>query len=144
MEDDVVENYADLINELRLLTTVSAFLFGFLLAFGSGNSSLTDTERWMFFAAIIATATSTALFVLPSVYHRLQFPYHDWDKFQRRAHAFMMVGLPFLAAGFYFSLGLAVWERVEEGAFVIAAIPLIAVGIVLAFRRELSPPRRSS
>lgn len=144
VEHDVVENYADLINELRLLTTVSALLFGFLLAFGSRDGSGSDIERWSFFAAIIATATSTALFVLPSVYHRLQFPYNDWDKFQRRAHAFMMIGVPFLAAGFYFSLALAVWDRVEQGAFVIAAIPLVAVGVVLAFRREISPPRGSS
>ena len=137
-DDDVIESYGDLVNELRLLTTVSALLFGFLLALGPRPGEVSDTERWMFFGAIIATATSTAIFVLPTIYHRMQFPYHDWDKFQRRAHGFMMLGVPFLATGFYLSLGISVWDHVKEGAFIIAAIPIVAVGVVLLFRREIS------
>jgi hypothetical protein len=137
-DDDLIESYADLVNELRLLTTVSALLFGFLLALGPRPGSVTDTERWMFFGAIIAAGIATALFVLPSVYHHMQFPYRNWEKFQRRVHAFMMLGVPFLAAGFYLSLGISVWDHVQEGAFIIAAIPLVVVTVVLLFRRELT------
>jgi hypothetical protein len=136
--NDVVESYADLVNELRLLTTVSALLFGFLLALGPRTNEVSDTEQWMFFAAIVSVATAISLFVLPSVYHHLQFPYSNLDKMQRRTHAFLMLGLPFLAVAFYLSLGIAVWDRVEEGAFLVAAIPIVAVTVALAWRRGLS------
>lgn len=135
-QDQVVESYSDILTELRLLTTVSVLLFGFLLTVARNDVS--DIEKWLLFAALVAVASATALFVLPIAYHRAQFPYEDWEKFQIRAHGFMQVGFPVLAIGFYLSLVVGTWAQMEEAAFAVATVPVVVAGLALLFRRRLS------
>lgn len=134
--DQIVESYSDILTELRLLTTVSVLLFGFLLAVARNDVS--DLEKWLLFAALVSVASATALFVLPIAYHRAQFPYDDWEKFQIRAHGFMRLGFPVLTVGFYLSLVVGTWGQVEEGAFVVATVPVAIAALALLFRRRLS------
>lgn len=133
-ERDIVEDYADLLNELRLLTTVSVLLFGFLMTVAR-QGELTKAEQWLLLGAMIAVASATVQFVLPIVYHRAQFPYDDWDKFQLRVHGFIRMGLPMLGLGFYLSLALAAWVQFDEMAFAIALVPVLVAGITFAGRR---------
>jgi hypothetical protein len=135
-QDEIVESYSDILTELRLLTTVSMLLFGFLLA--TARSNLSDTEKWLLFSALVAVATASALFVLPILYHRAQFPYDDWEKFQVRAHGFMRAGFPAFGLGFYLSLVVGTWEQVGEVAFAVATIPVVIAALALLFRRQLS------
>lgn len=135
-KDEIVESYSDILTELRLLTTVSILLFGFLLA--TARSDLSDVEKWLLFTALVSVATATAMFVLPILYHRTQFPYGDWEKFQVRAHGFMRVGFPAFGLGFYLSLVVGTWEQVGEGAFAVATIPIVIAALALLFRRQLS------
>jgi len=135
-KDEIVESYSDILTELRLLTTVSILLFGFLLT--TARSNLSDVEQWMLFTALVSVATATAMFVLPIIYHRAQFPYGDWEKFQVRAHGFMRVGFPAFGLGFYLSLVVGTWEQVGEAAFAVATVPIVIAALALFFRRPLS------
>lgn len=135
-DGDIVETYGDLLNELRLLTTVSVFLFGFLL--NVARSDLNDSEEWLLLIAILSSASATVQFALPTIYHQAQFPYTDWEKFQLRVHAFVTTGLPLLGIAFYFSLALAAWGQFEEMALVIAFVPVIVAGLTYAGRRVLT------
>jgi hypothetical protein len=140
-ERDIVESYADLLNELRLLTTVSVLLFGFLLTVA--RSSLGAAEEWLLLGAMISAGSATIQFVLPIVYHRVQFPYDDWEKFQLRVHVFVRFGFPMLAVGFYLSLVLAAWGQFQAMALGVALVPMVIAGITFAARKfdALEPPQ---
>jgi fumarate reductase subunit D len=128
-EDDLIENYRAILNELALLTTVSVLLFGFLLA--SPGIADSDTQEWAYAVALILVATATLIFVLPVVYHHIQFPYRDFEKFQRRTHNWVTYGLPLLGIGFYLTLVLSITSIFNEASIIIAGVPLL--GTLIAF-----------
>jgi hypothetical protein len=131
--DRIVESYRDILTELRLLTTVSALMFGFLLATQSLAAS--GVQEWLYGVGLVLNATATVVFVLPVVYHRAQYPYHDWEKFQARSHFFIIAGTPMLAAGLYLSIALALWPRWGGVSLAVAALPLLIAGAVYQLRR---------
>ena len=133
VHDNLIDNYRTILSELNLLTTVAVLLFGFLLATAASAGS--DTEEWLYVVAMILVATATSVFLLPVAYHHLQFPYHDFEKFQARGHFWILIGLPLLAAGLYLSLVLAIWSSFSEASIVVAAAPLFMSGVVFAVRR---------
>jgi hypothetical protein len=55
----------------------------------SANSDILITKKEMGVVAI-------SLFVMPVIYHHIQYPYRDLEKFMDRSHRFMMFG-PILA-----------------------------------------------
>jgi len=134
--DVVTEDYRDILTELALLTTVSVLLFGFLLTTVRGDPS--GTEQWLSAIALISVASATSVFILPVAYHRLHFPYSDWDKFQIRSHGFISVGFPLLGAGLYLSLTLALWDLLGVGAFLVAVIPVAVAALLFVTRRSIS------
>ena len=134
--DVIVGNYHTLLNELSLLTTVSVILFGFLLAAPADARS--TAERWLLVVAMVAVATATLVFILPVVYHRLQFPYSDWKKFQLRSHGFISIGFPMLSAGIYLGLSLSIWDTFKAAAFLVAALPIVAALLIFLSRRQIS------
>lgn len=131
--DRIVDNYRTILNELSLLATVSVLLFGFLLTVARSDAS--TAERWILFAALICVATSTLIFILPVAYHRIEFPYENWEKFQRRSHYFITVGVPIFIAGVYLSIAVAIWDLTGVVSLAIAAIPLIVAFFVFLGRR---------
>ena len=134
--DVIVGNYHTLLNELSLLTTVSVILFGFLLAAPADARS--TAERCVLVVATVAVATATLVFILPFVYHRLQFPYSDWKKFQLRSHGFISIGFPMLSAGIYLGLSLSIWDTFKAAAFLVAALPIVAALLIFLSRRQIS------
>jgi predicted membrane channel-forming protein YqfA (hemolysin III family) len=134
--DEIIESYRDILTELRLLSTVAALMFGFLLT----TQSLAEgsIQEWLYGVALVLIATATVIFVLPVVYHRAQYPYSDWDKFQTRSHFFILCGTPLLAAGGYLGMALALWPRWEEPSLAVAALPLLFAGGVYLMRRQMS------
>ena len=126
--DSLVENYRTILNELALLTTVSVLLFGFLLS-SSGGFSNTTLEESLYSVAIVLVAMATLVFVLPVVYHHLQFPYSDFQKFQQRTHSWMMIGMPMLGGALYLSLSLAIWSLLDAWALLVAALPLAGTAL---------------
>lgn len=131
--DSLIENYRTILNELALLTTVSVLLFGFLLA--SAGIATSRAEEWAYAVALVMVATATLIFVLPVAYHHLQFPYRDFERFQRRAHRWVRFGLPLLGLSFYLSLVLSISAIFDEASIVIAGVPLLITLIAFYTRK---------
>ena len=78
------------------------------------------------------------LFVMPVIYHHIQYPYRDLEKFKVRSHRFMMFGL--IPAGVTCNTILGFGDRfaftVGRGiAFGLAAIPFLLVYILFKKRK---------
>lgn len=132
--DELIENYRAILNELALLTTVSVLLFGFLLA--SPGIAGSDLEEWVYAVALVLVATATLIFVLPVAYHHVQFPYRDFAKFQRRTHNWVVYGLPLLGISFYLTLVLSIASIAGEASIAIAGVPLL-VTLIAFFARKI-------
>jgi hypothetical protein len=65
----------ELLNEIRVALPGVQVLFAFLLVlpFQQRFETINDVERWVYFAALMASAAAAALLITPSVYHRLNF-----------------------------------------------------------------------
>ena len=50
-------------------------------------------EKIILVLALFSITIAVSLFVIPVIYHHLQFPYTSVDKFKRRAHRFIIFGL---------------------------------------------------
>ena len=130
----LIDDYRSILTELALLTTVSVLLFGFLLS-NVRNFADSALEEWIFAVDIVVVASATLVFVLPVAYHHLQFPYHDFAKFQARSHRWVLIGAPLLGAGLYLSLCLALWSLFDAWALGIAALPIAAMGAGFVLRK---------
>lgn len=133
-DSDLIEDYKEVLTELALLTTVSALLFGFLLA---NARAFADSrfEEWVFAAAVVLVASATLVFIMPVAYHHYEYPYKNFSKFQARSHRWVLLGLPLLAGGFYLSLTLAIWALFDAFALLVAALPLVASFIGFVIRK---------
>jgi hypothetical protein len=73
---------------------------------------------------------------MPVIYHHIQYPYGDFEKFKRRSHRFVIFGL--IPAGFTLYLGLELaLSSVTEAilAYMLAAIPFFLVYIFFRMRK---------
>jgi len=84
-KDRLTPDYGSLLRESAILTTFSVFLFGFLLNISVGSSShFTFIDKIMLLIALFSITISAILFIMPVIYHHLQYPYLDFDKFKDR------------------------------------------------------------
>jgi predicted membrane channel-forming protein YqfA (hemolysin III family) len=135
----------ELLNELRVVLPGVQVLFAFLLTvpFTNRFSSITNTQRQVFFATFLLTTAATALLIAPSAYHRLRWRQHDKEQMLRTANRLSIGGMVFLTlalvcatflvadlilhvtgaaivtavvAGFFawFWWGLPLWRRLED------------------------------
>ena len=100
-------------------------MFGFLLDISiNAAKEFAFIDRIIILVALFSVTISISLFVMPVVYHRVQYPYRDLEKFKIRSHRFMVLGL--IPAGFtlYLGLQLALPSSIPYfAAFILAAIP---------------------
>jgi hypothetical protein len=89
----------ELLNELRVALPGVQVLFAFLLAipFANGFPKLSELDRDVYFAALIATMVSTALLITPSAYHRFVFRQHDKEQLLETSNRLTIAGLGVLA-----------------------------------------------
>jgi Family of unknown function (DUF6328) len=90
----------ELLNELRVALPGVQVLFAFLLAvpFQRRFPDLVHRDRAVFYAALLATAISTALLIAPSSYHRLRWRDRDKERLLVISNRLTIAGLLFLAA----------------------------------------------
>jgi uncharacterized protein DUF6328 len=90
---------AELLQELRIALPGVQILFAFLLTvpFAQGFTRVTDFQRNLFFATLLATAASTACLIAPTATHRLRFHQGDRRYVIESANRLMIAGLVFLA-----------------------------------------------
>lgn len=136
-DDKLVQRYDTILKESALLSTFSGILFGFLL-----NMAINIPEHFEFIdkvtliVALYSTTVAASLFVMPVVYHHLQYPYGSLDKFKSRSHRFIILGL--IPAGLTLYLGLQLAIHSLLGlieSFILASLPFILVYFLFRARK---------
>lgn len=134
--DALVRDYNTVLRESTLLTTFTGILFGFLLTISiASGANLPLINKITILVAIFSITIAISLFVLPVVYHHIQYPYTDFEKFKRRTHRFMIFGFIPTGITLYLCLEIALSSLIREFAFVLAAIPFIFVYVLFIKRK---------
>src|SRR3954451_16430501 len=121
----------ELLNELRVALPGVQVLFAFLLAvpFSNGYKRITSFQKGVFFGTLIATAISTACFVVPTAYHRLNFRKREKERILLSSNKFAIAGIMFLAVSM---IGVIVLVTdviySETAAFVTGLVALLVFG----------------
>jgi hypothetical protein len=93
-KEDVIKDYDSVIRESSLLTTVCGFLFGFLLNISINTpKGFAAEDSIVLLVALYSVSFAVSFFAMPAIYHHLQYPYRDLEKFKLRAHRFMRFGI---------------------------------------------------
>jgi len=132
----------ELLNELRVALPGVQILFGFLLTvpFAQGFERVTDTQKTLFYATLLATAASTICLIAPSATHRLRFHQRDRNFVIETANAYTIVGLAFLAIAIVLAVAM-ITDFLYDG-WVVWAYPG-AIGALLAALWFLRPLLRT-
>jgi hypothetical protein len=134
---DISASYDTILKESALLTTFSGILFGFILNISINPPiSFSYIDKVLLLIALYSITVAACLFVMPIIYHHIQYPYHDFEKIRKRSHRFIFTGL--IPAGVTLVLGLdiassALINRPE--AFILSLIPIIMV-LILYIKRK--------
>src|SRR5262245_23411893 len=105
--DNLIDSYGTVLRESAVLTTFAGILFGFLFSTAVGNSdSLEPGTEISLLIALFSITVAISLFIMPVIYHHLQYPYHNIEKFKKRTHRFLIFG--FIPAGLTLYLGLEI------------------------------------
>jgi hypothetical protein len=145
-EDKRDRQMMELLNELRVALPGVQILFAFLLAvpFQQGFQRVTETQRNLYFATLMATCAATACLIAPSANHRVRFHKRDRAYLIESANRFLIAGLVFLGIAIVLAV-ILIADFLYDGVIVWVA-PLL-VGIVLLavwFARPLARGRKSS
>ncbi len=136
-DDKLVQRYDTILKESALLSTFSGILFGFLL-----NMAINVPDHFEFIdkvtliVALYSTTVAASLFVMPVVYHHLQYPYGSLDKFKSRSHRFIILGLIPAGLTLYLGLQLAIHSLLGSiESFLLASLPFILVYFLFRARK---------
>ena len=145
IKDDIIKDYNSIIRESALLTTVSGFLFGFLLNISINTpKGFGPLDSIVLVISLFAITLAVSLFAMPVVYHHLQYPYRDLEKFKLRSHRFIKFGMVPAAITLYLGLDLGLKLGLKHGfpsftfeyiSFIFAAIPFVFIYIFFRERK---------
>lgn len=135
--DRLVEDYGTVLRESAVLTTFAGILFGFLF---NTSVSLPDSfavsERVPLLVALFSITVAISLFIMPVIYHHVQYPYQDIEKFKQRSHRFIVFGLIPAGITLYLGLEIALSSVMDARyAFALAAVPFVMVYIFFRLRK---------
>ena len=136
-EDSLVQDYNTILRESSLLTTFAGILFGFLLEISiNAPESFDISDRIVLLMALFSITVAISFFVMPVVYHHMQYPYKDLEKFKQRSHKFIIFGLLPAIFTLFLGLELALSSIIDRfPAFVLAALPFMLVYIFFRMRK---------
>jgi hypothetical protein len=119
----------ELLNELRVALPGVQVLFAFLLTlpFTRGWPQLGDTERVMYFVALMLAAVASGFLIAPSAHHRLRFRHRDKEQLVVWGNRMALCGLVSLA------LAIAVSIAVVADFLYGESIGLPLAGVALLF-----------
>jgi len=137
-DDKLVRHYDTILKESALLTTFSGILFGFLLNISVNTpSTFTTIDVIILIIAVYSITVAASLFVMPVVYHHVQYPYGDLNKFKIRSHRFILSGLVPAGITLYLGLQLAIHSRLGTiESFILASFPFILVYFLFKTRKQ--------
>jgi hypothetical protein len=134
--DDLIRDYGTVLRESSILMVISGILFGFLL-----NMAVNMPENFgmvnmvALLVAVFSITVAISLFVMPVIYHHLQYPYEDIEKFKLRSHRFIVFGLIPAGITLYLGLAIALSSLLGEFAFIPAAFPFLIVYVLFRKRK---------
>jgi uncharacterized protein DUF6328 len=135
-KDRLFRDYDTVLKESAVLTTFGGVLFGFLLNISiRGANHLSYLERIILVLALFSITIAVSLFVMPVIYHHVQFPYTDVDKFKKRAHRFILFGLIPTIVTLYLGMVLAFSPLLDNLAYLVAGLPFVFVYIFYRMRK---------
>ncbi len=115
-DDRLILRYDTVVRESALLTTTGGILFGFLLNLSiNAREDLSSINKITLLVALYSITIAISLFVMPVIYHHLQYPYRDFAKFKNRSHRFMMFGLIPAGVTLYLALEIALSFTLGRG-----------------------------
>jgi len=138
---------SELLSELRIALPGVQILFAFLLTapFAQGFQRITDTQKTLFYATLLATAASLICLIAPSATHRMRFHKSDRAFIIESANKFLIAGLAFMGVAIVLAIAMVtdflydhwiVWVAPSAIAVVLAGVWFIRP----ALRRESSGP----
>jgi hypothetical protein len=97
-EEALDRNLDELLQELRVATTGVQVLFAFLLVvpFQQGWTQVTEFEKTVYFATLLATAGASICLIGPTARHRVRFRELDKRWIVETSHRLALAGLAFL------------------------------------------------
>lgn len=125
-------NFADLLQELRVVLTSVQILLGFLLtlAFSAGFRDLDAVQHGVFVVTLCSAALSSALLVAPVAAHRLLFQRGRKRELVRCGHRLTLAGIA--ALGVTLGSGLLLVLDVAVGRPAAALVTAGFVAVVVA------------
>ncbi len=141
VKERLEREHEELLHELRSVIPGAQVLFGFLLAIRFTNQfdELDDTQRWVYYFALLATATALVCFMAPAAYHRLRFRTGDKEFMLQKGNREAIAGTVAIGLAFTAVLFLVTDFVFDTPQAVLAALVLFAViawrGWVLAALR---------
>jgi Family of unknown function (DUF6328) len=136
-DDKLIQRYDTILKETALLTTFCGILFGFLLNMAinvPNNFAIIDEITLI--VALYSITVAASLFVMPVVYHHLQYPYVSLNKFKSRSHRFILSGLIPAGITLYLGLELALHSLLGSiESFILASLPFILVYFLFRARK---------
>lgn len=126
-------NFAELLQELRVLATSVQILFGFLLtlSFSARFEQLDTVQRGMFTVTLSFAALASVLLIAPVATHRLLFQRGHKRELVRAGHRMAVAGLGFLALTLVSGLLLVLDVTLGRGPAVIMTGVLFGITSVL-------------
>ena len=145
VDGDISKDYDTILKESAVLTTVSGFLFAFLLNISINRPSDFSFEDGIILMIALFTITfATSFLSMPVFYHHLQYPYRNIEKFKLRSHRFIVFGTaPLfitlylgLLLGLKFGLHLAFDSPlIEYWAYILSVVPFATMYIFYRLRK---------
>jgi cation transport ATPase len=129
VKERLEREHEELLHELRSVIPGAQVLFGFLLAIRFTNQfdELDDTQRWVYYFALLATATALVCFMAPAAYHRLRFRAGDKEFLMQKGNREAIAGTVAIGLAFTSVLFLVTDFVFDTPQAVIAALVLFAV-----------------
>ena len=134
---DISSSYDTILKESAALVTFSGILFGFILNISiNPPDTFTYIDKILLLITLYAITIAACLFVMPIIYHHIQYPYHDFEKFRKRSHRFILYGLIPVGITLIIALGISSSLLINKSIFIpLSIIPFILI-IVLYLKRK--------
>jgi Family of unknown function (DUF6328) len=129
LKERLEREHEELLHELRALIPGAQVLFGFLLAIRFTNQfdELDDTQRNVYYFALLATATALVCFMAPAAYHRLRFRTGDKEYMLQKGNREAIAGTVAIGLAFTAVLFVVTDFVFDTPQAVLAAIVLFTV-----------------
>ena len=144
VKDDIIHDYDSVLKESGVLTSVSGIIFGFLLNISINSpKGFTIEDSILLMISLYSISFAVSFFVMPIIYHHIQYPYRDIEKFKIRSHKFIKFGLISgaiimylgLLLGLKFSLNVGIGSNYEHFSYILAIVPFVLVYIFFKYRK---------